>query len=249
MWVPFATLSLQKRLSLFGTTARLPITDAVEHTIYVSWIQLQQVHLSYFVREIRKYVDFTNFFLFAVLGTKHDGTKCDSCRQYPIFGIRWKCAECISYDLCSVCYNKDKHDLRHRFYRITTMGNEKVLLECRRKSKKIPVRGIFPGARVIRGVDWSWEDQDGGNGRRGKVTEIQDWSSSSPRSAAYIMWDTGAKNLYRVGFEGMADLKAVSDAKGGTVYKDHLPLLGDFGPGKSAPHGLVGTYYFPLFEA
>ena len=57
------------------------------------------------------------------------------------------------------------------------------------------------------------------------------------------MWDTGAKNLYRVGFEGMADLKAVSDAKGGTVYKDHLPLLGDFGPGKSAPHGLVGTYF------
>lgn len=150
----------------------------------------------------------------APTGTKHDGTKCDSCRQYPIFGIRWKCAECISYDLCSVCYNKDKHDLRHRFYRITTMGNEKVLLECRRKSKKIPVRGIFPGARAIRGVDWSWEDQDGGNGRRGKVTEIQDWSSSSPRSAAYIMWDTGAKNLYRVGFEGMADLKAVSDAKG-----------------------------------
>ena len=40
-------------------------------------------------------------FLFFV-GTKHDGTKCDSCRQYPIFGIRWKCAECISYDLCSV---------------------------------------------------------------------------------------------------------------------------------------------------
>ena len=69
--------------------------------------------------------------------------------------------------------------------------------------------------------------QDGGNGRRGKVTEIQDWSAASPRSAAYIIWDTGAKNLYRVGFEGMADLKAVSDAKGATVYKDHLPLLGE----------------------
>ena len=46
-------------------------------------------------------------------------------------------------------------------------------METRRKSKKITVRGIFPGARVIRGVDWQWEDQDGGNGRRGKVTEIQ----------------------------------------------------------------------------
>lgn len=83
----------------------------------------------------------------------------------------------------------------------------RVLLEPRRKSKKIPIRGIFPGARVIRGVDWQWEDQDGGNGRRGKVTEIQDWSAASPRSAAYIIWDTGAKNLYRVGFEGQADLK------------------------------------------
>ena len=80
-------------------------------------------------------------------------------------------------------------------------------MEPRRKSKKIPIRGIFPGARVIRGVDWQWEDQDGGNGRRGKVTEVQDWSAASPRSAAYVIWDNGAKNLYRVGFEGQADLK------------------------------------------
>ena len=40
-------------------------------------------------------------------------------------------------------------------------------------------------------------------GRRGKLTEIQDWSTSSPRSAAYVLWDGGTKNLYRVGFEGM----------------------------------------------
>ena len=35
----------------------------------------------------------------------------------------------------------------------------------------------------------------------------------------------------------MADLKAVSDAKGGSVYRDHLPLLGESGPGRSAPTG------------
>ena len=43
----------------------------------------------------------------------------------------------------------------------------------------------------------------GESGRRGKITEIQDWSASSPRSAAYVIWDSGTKNLYRVGFEGM----------------------------------------------
>jgi hypothetical protein len=30
------------------------------------------------------------------------------------------------------------------------------LLEPRRKSKKIGIRGIFAGARVVRGVDWQW---------------------------------------------------------------------------------------------
>lgn len=176
----------------------------------------------------------------APTGIKHEGTMCDTCRQQPIFGIRWKCAECPNYDLCSVCYHGDKHNLRHRFYRITVPGGERVLMEPRRKSKKITSRGIFPGARVVRGVDWQWEDQDGGNGRRGKVTEIQDWSAASPRSAAHVLWDNGAKNLYRVGFEGMADLKVVNDAKGGSFYRDHLPLLGEQGPGgRSGPCGLA----------
>jgi Zinc finger, ZZ type len=55
----------------------------------------------------------------APTGIKHDGTMCDTCRQQPIYGIRWKCAECNNYDLCSICYHSDKHHLRHRFYRIT----------------------------------------------------------------------------------------------------------------------------------
>lgn len=80
-------------------------------------------------------------------------------------------------------------------------------MEPRRKSKKIMSRGIFPGARIVRGVDWEWEDQDGGNGRRGRVADVQDWSALSPRSAAYIIWDNGSKNLYRLGYEGMVKQK------------------------------------------
>ena len=34
-------------------------------------------------------------------------------------------------------------------------------MEPRRKTKKLTFKGIFPGSRVVRGVDWQWEDQDG----------------------------------------------------------------------------------------
>jgi len=65
----------------------------------------------------------------------------------------------------------------------------RVLVEPRRKSKKITSRGIFPGARVVRGVDWQWEDQDGGNGRRGKVTEIQvRWEKYIDGLKMWIFW-------------------------------------------------------------
>ena len=36
-----------------------------------------------------------------------------------------------------------------------------------------------------------------------------------------------------------ADLKVVNDAKGGTVYRDHLPLLGEQGPGRTGLHGFA----------
>lgn len=68
---------------------------------------------------------YVHYLKFYSLGIRHEGTMCDTCRQQPIFGIRWKCAECSNYDLCSICYHGDKHHLRHRFYRITTPGSER----------------------------------------------------------------------------------------------------------------------------
>ena len=43
----------------------------------------------------------------------------------------------------------------------------------------------------------------GGEGRKGKVTDVQDWVRHAPRSAVFVVWDNAAKNLYRVGHEGM----------------------------------------------
>ena len=43
----------------------------------------------------------------------------------------------------------------------------------------------------------------GGSGSKGKVLQVQDWSASTPQSAAYVVWDSGVKNLYRMGVDGM----------------------------------------------
>jgi hypothetical protein len=63
-------------------------------------------------------------------GVCHEATKCDSCSQEPICGMRWICADCFINDnknlnLCSQCYHNDKHDVKHRFYRILTPLSEK----------------------------------------------------------------------------------------------------------------------------
>lgn len=165
-------------------------------------------------------------------GIQHPEAMCDTCRQQPIWGIRWKCAACLDYDLCSACYHGDKHHLRHRFYRICESGGQRMLVETRRKCKKIHARGLLPGARVIRGFDWQWEDQDGGKGRKGKITDIQGWNPKFPNSGAYVLWDTGERNLYRIAHNGMSDLKCITDAKGASYYRDHLPALGESNPAR-----------------
>lgn len=41
----------------------------------------------------------------------------------------------------------------------------------------------------------------------------------------------------------------VNDAKGQTVYRDHLPLLGEQGPGRTGPHGLqIGDQVIILYS-
>ena len=80
---------------------------------------------------------------------------------------------------------------------------KRVLLEPRKKAKKVQSKGIYPGARVIRGVDWQWENQDQSHSNRGRVMEVRGWNEHAPNSAAYVIWDNSFKNLYRCGFEGM----------------------------------------------
>ena len=43
----------------------------------------------------------------------------------------------------------------------------RITVHSRRRSKKVTAQGAFAGARVVRGVDWQWEHQDGEGGRGG----------------------------------------------------------------------------------
>uniref|UniRef100_A0A8C6KZ03 E3 ubiquitin-protein ligase MIB2 n=1 Tax=Nothobranchius furzeri TaxID=105023 RepID=A0A8C6KZ03_NOTFU len=163
----------------------------------------------------------------AQVGVRHSNIICDSCKKHGIMGMRWKCKVCFDYDLCTQCYMNNKHDLSHPFERYETAHSQPVSLTPRQNLPRIILKGIFQGVKVVRGPDWDWGNQDGGEGKVGKVVDIRGWDTESGRSVASVTWSNGTTNVYRMGHKGKVDLKYVSDGQGGFYYKDHLPKLGE----------------------
>lgn len=48
----------------------------------------------------------------------HRGCHCDSCGTVPIRGIRYRCSNCVDYDLCEACEAQQVHTKTHIFYKI-----------------------------------------------------------------------------------------------------------------------------------
>ena len=48
----------------------------------------------------------------------HRGITCNMCNASPVCGTRYKCANCLDYDLCEVCEPADNHDRTHVFLKI-----------------------------------------------------------------------------------------------------------------------------------
>ncbi|CAG9113727.1 unnamed protein product [Plutella xylostella] len=68
-------------------------------------------------------------------------------------------------------------------------------------------RGACAGARVVRGPDWKWREQDGPPPARGTLT------SDLHNGWVDVRWDHGGRNSYRMGAEGKFDLKVISSRK------------------------------------
>ncbi|XP_043643652.1 E3 ubiquitin-protein ligase MIB2 [Drosophila teissieri] len=162
----------------------------------------------------------------AQVGVRHSNVVCDGCSKAGIAGIVFKCAQCPNYHLCAYCYAADLHELEHPFIRYTTPNSLGVRVPMRRGAKRIQLRGIFVGSKVVRGPDWEWSEQDGGEGKTGRVMEIRGWDNESCRSVANVSWVTGSTNVYRLGHKGNVDLKYITATCGGHYYKDHMPVLG-----------------------
>ena len=80
------------------------------------------------------------------------------------------------------------------------------------------------GFRVVRGPDWEWGDQDGGEGHVGTVVEVGQPSNEGTESVV-VQWDCGERCKYRCGQDGKYDLRVLDSAPTGkstmccTCYK------------------------------
>lgn len=162
----------------------------------------------------------------AQIGVRHPNIICDCCKKHGIRGMRWKCKVCFDYDLCTQCYMNNKHDTSHAFERYETAHSRPVTVGPRQNLPRITLKGTFQGAKVVRGPDWEWGNQDGGEGKTGRVVDIRGWDVETGRSVASVTWSDGTTNVYRVGHKGKVDLKCIVEASGGFYYKEHLPRLG-----------------------
>jgi len=101
-------------------------------------------------------------------------------------------------------------------------------------------RAALPvGLRVVRGADWSWGNQDGGEGFVGTVVEIGGHASSkNPDNTVVVVWDTGIRGNYRAGYEGKDDLRVLDNAPEGInilSFSLHLVSIRFFSTAVSRP--------------
>lgn len=163
----------------------------------------------------------------ASIGVKHKSVTCDACKTEGVAGIRWKCFVCTDYDLCSPCYYNDRHDKTHAFLRFVTDDCLLVKVPPRSFSTKKEVYGLVKGAEVVRGLHWNFGNQDGGPGKKGKITDVGTFTGGHYRGGVRVRWDHQPDNQlgYKVGAEGKVDLIAKSKTSGGTYYPEHIPRL------------------------
>ena len=82
------------------------------------------------------------------------------------------------------------------------------------------------GVRVIRGPDWCWGEQDGGEGHTGTVTDVQggEGEGGPAPDSVVVQWDSGGRCKYRCGGkQDKYDLRIVDTAPAGECCSEKQP--------------------------
>ena len=64
----------------------------------------------------------------------HNGIKCSFCQRFPIVGIRYKCLQCKSYDLCEEC--EKVQGLKHGHLLLKLRNNKQINMIGNNNMKK-----------------------------------------------------------------------------------------------------------------
>ena len=103
----------------------------------------------------------------------------------------------ISTDILSKSINELYVQLRY------LMQIYSIPVGKRQGATKLEARGMFKGAKVTRGPDWEWKDQDNQPPMEGEVTEVTSWSDETNNDAVRVNWNKGPRgNIYRLGTNG-----------------------------------------------
>ena len=76
-------------------------------------------------------------------GYIHRGITCNSCQASPICGVRYKCANCVDYDVCARCEPRDDHNKTHVFLKI------KIPMPPLMNPRAPCVKPLYPGKMIF----------------------------------------------------------------------------------------------------
>ena len=69
----------------------------------------------------------------------HHGITCDICSTRNIIGKRYKCLNCVNFDICETCESNDAHS-QHPMVRVSETENEHILIKITKKYGKMKKR-------------------------------------------------------------------------------------------------------------
>jgi fatty acid CoA ligase FadD9 len=100
---------------------------------------------------------------------EHEGIGCDMCRVFPVRGVRWKCAMCPDYDLCSACepVGCNRHPSSHVFLKI-----RRPVTVPAEDTRKAFVPPLYAAEAPQRGSSINRLDGDSAGSGRGAVARI-----------------------------------------------------------------------------